>query len=130
MGFGGGRSATSGHASPFQQLVRAQRRPPPDLAAGSSAALVVRMATPASISERIGAAINLVNSAADGAGDEEVTPSGIAEAIRDALEASPAATPPRVRKYLLEALDAVSDGMPADYVAMILYAALGVLRDG
>ena len=75
-------------------------------------------------------AVNLVNEAADGAGDEDVTPSGIAEAIRDALETAPGAAPGRVNKYLLEALDAVSDGMPADYVAMILYAALGVLREG
>ena len=29
-----------------------------------------------------------------------------------------------------EALDAVSDGMPADFVAMTLYAALGALREG
>lgn len=39
---------------------------------------------------------------------------------------SPAVEPGgKVRAYLGEALDAVSDGMPADYVAMILYAALG-----
>jgi len=36
----------------------------------------------------------------------------------------------RVRRFLGEALDAVSDGMPADYSAMILYAALGAIRDG
>jgi hypothetical protein len=35
-----------------------------------------------------------------------------------------------VIKYLHEALDAVSDGMPADYTAMILYSALGRLREG
>jgi hypothetical protein len=35
-----------------------------------------------------------------------------------------------VRKYLGEALDAVSDGMPADFVAMTLYAALGALQEG
>ena len=35
-----------------------------------------------------------------------------------------------VRRYLGEALDAVSDGMPADFVAMTLYAALGALREG
>jgi hypothetical protein len=37
---------------------------------------------------------------------------------------------PNVRKYLGEALDAVSDGMPADFVAMTLYAALGALQEG
>lgn len=36
----------------------------------------------------------------------------------------------KVRRYLGEALDAVSDGMPSDYVAMILYAALGALGEG
>jgi hypothetical protein len=30
----------------------------------------------------------------------------------------------------MEALDAVSDGMPGDYVAMSLYAALGALDEG
>lgn len=34
-----------------------------------------------------------------------------------------------MRKYLGEALDAVSDGMPADFVAMTLYAALGALEE-
>jgi hypothetical protein len=34
-----------------------------------------------------------------------------------------------VRKYLGEALDATSDGMPADFVAMTLYAALGALGE-
>jgi len=36
---------------------------------------------------------------------------------------------PQVRKYLNEALDAVSDGMPPDYTAMILYSALGRLGE-
>jgi hypothetical protein len=36
----------------------------------------------------------------------------------------------RVQRFLGEALDAVSDGMPADYVAMILYATLGAIKDG
>jgi hypothetical protein len=57
---------------------------------------------------------------ADGAGDEEVTPSEIAEVIRDALEAPELTRDRRVVKYLQEALDAVSDGMPPDYTAMIL----------
>lgn len=35
----------------------------------------------------------------------------------------------QVRKYLNEALDAVSDGMPPDYTAMILYSALGRLTE-
>ena len=73
----------------------------------------------------IRSAIALVNSAADGAGDEEVTPSEIAEVIRDAIESEDLVGADQVRRYLGDALDAVSDGMPADFVAMILYAALG-----
>ena len=80
------------------------------------------------LARQIRRAVSLVNSVADEAGDEEITPSEIAEAIRDATEAG-AAAPEKVRRYLLEALDAVSDGMPADYVAMSLYAALGALRE-
>jgi hypothetical protein len=59
-----------------------------------------------------------------------VTPSEIAEVIRDALESPELRRDPQVIKYLNEALDAVSDGMPADYTAMILYSALGRLREG
>ena len=80
--------------------------------------------------ERIRAAIALVNAVADGAGDEEITPTEIAEAIRDCLELRQVDRVPNVRKYLGEALDAVSDGMPADFVAMTLYAALGALQEG
>jgi len=80
--------------------------------------------------ERIRKAIAVVNSAADDAGDEEITPTEIAEAIRDCLELSEVDDAPNVRKYLGEALDAVSDGMPADFVAMTLYAALGALQEG
>jgi hypothetical protein len=72
----------------------------------------------------------LVNAIADGAGDEELTPTEIAEAIRDCLELRQVDQVPNVRKYLGEALDAVSDGMPADFVAMTLYAALGALQEG
>ncbi len=75
-------------------------------------------------------AIGLANAAADGAGDEEVTPSEIAEVIRDALESPELTRDRQVVKYLQEALDAVSDGMPPDYTAMILYSALGRLREG
>jgi len=71
-----------------------------------------------------------VNAIADGAGDEELTPTEIAEAIRDCLELRQVDQVPNVRKYLGEALDAVSDGMPADFVAMTLYAALGALQEG
>ncbi|HLQ62150.1 MAG TPA: hypothetical protein VK131_09825 [Candidatus Acidoferrales bacterium] len=80
---------------------------------------------------QIRAVIGLVNSAADGAGDEDVTPSRIAASIRACLDEIEGASPPRrrVRAYLLEALDAVHDGMPADHVAMLLYAALGVLTE-
>ncbi len=59
-----------------------------------------------------------------------MTPSEIAEVIRDALEAPELARDRQVVKYLQEALDAVSDGMPPDYTAMILYSALGRLREG
>src|SRR5207245_3699718 len=79
--------------------------------------------------ERIRKAIALVNAVADGAGDEELTPTEIAEAIRDCLELSEIEQGSNVRKYLGEALDAVSDGMPADFVAMTLYAALGALGE-
>ncbi len=71
----------------------------------------------------------MVNAAADGAGDEEITPTEIAEAIRDCLELSETSAMPKVCKYLGEALDATSDGMPADFVAMTLYAALGALQE-
>lgn len=80
--------------------------------------------------ERIRRAIALINSVSDGAGDEEITPTEIAEAIRDCLELSEIDSVPNVRRYLGEALDAVSDGMPADFVAMTLYAALGALQEG
>lgn len=59
-----------------------------------------------------------------------MTPSEIAEVIRDALESSDVARDQQVIRYLQEALDAVSDGMPPDYTAMILYSALGRLREG
>jgi len=80
--------------------------------------------------ERIRKAIALINAVEDGAGDEEITPTEIAEAIRDCLELSDVDRVPNVRRYLGEALDAVSDGMPADFVAMTLYAALGALQEG
>ena len=80
--------------------------------------------------ERIRTAIALINAVEDGAGDEEITPTEIAEAIRDCLELSDVDRVPNVRRYLGEALDAVSDGMPADFVAMTLYAALGALQEG
>ena len=80
--------------------------------------------------KRIRKAIALVNSVADGAGDEDITPTEIAEAIRDCLELKEIDAIANVRQYLGEALDAVSDGMPADFVAMTLYAALGALQEG
>ena len=80
--------------------------------------------------ERIRKAIVLINAVEDGAGDEEITPTEIAEAIRDCLELREVDQVPNVRRYLGEALDAVSDGMPADFVAMTLYAALGALQEG
>ncbi|MDQ6877848.1 MAG: hypothetical protein M3082_09145 [Candidatus Dormibacteraeota bacterium] len=80
--------------------------------------------------ERIRKAIALINEVEDGAGDEEITPTEIAEAIRDCLELRDVDQVPNVRRYLGEALDAVSDGMPADFVAMTLYAALGALQEG
>jgi hypothetical protein len=80
--------------------------------------------------ERIRKAIAIINAVEDGAGDEEITPTEIAEAIRDCLELKEVDSAPNVRRYLGEALDAVSDGMPADFVAMTLYAALGALQEG
>jgi hypothetical protein len=80
--------------------------------------------------DRIRKAIALINAVEDGAGDEEITPTEIAEAIRDCLERKDVDKAPNVRRYLGEALDAVSDGMPADFVAMTLYAALGALQEG
>ena len=80
--------------------------------------------------QRIRKAIELINAVEDGAGDEEITPTEIAEAIRDCLELREVDDVPNVRRYLGEALDAVSDGMPADFVAMTLYAALGALQEG
>ena len=80
--------------------------------------------------ERIRQAIALINAVEDGAGDEEITPTESAEASRDCLELSDVDRVPNVRRYLGEALDAVSDGMPADFVAMTLYAALGALQEG
>jgi hypothetical protein len=80
--------------------------------------------------DQIRRAIGLINSVADGAGDEEITATEIAEAIRDCLELKEVDRVPNVRRYLGESLDAVSDGMPADFVAMTLYAALGALREG
>ena len=79
--------------------------------------------------DHIRRAIALVNSVSDGPADEEITPSEIAEAVRDAIESAPGEISPAALKYLGEALDAVSDGMPGDYVAMSLYAALGVLGE-
>jgi hypothetical protein len=57
-----------------------------------------------------------------------VTPSEIAEVIRDALESPDLTGDRQVVRYLHEALDAVSDGMPPDFTAMILYSALGRLQ--
>ena len=48
--------------------------------------------------ERIRKAIAVVNSVADDAGDEEITPTEIAEAIRDCLELSEVDDAPNVRK--------------------------------
>lgn len=79
--------------------------------------------------DHIRRAISLVNAVSDGPTDEEITPSEIAEAVRDALEAAEGDLPVPAHRFLVEALDAVSDGMPADYVAMSLYAALGVLGE-
>ncbi len=74
-------------------------------------------------------AIALLNAVTDGPTDEEITPSEIAEAVRDAIEAAEGELPAKAHRYLNESLDSVSDGMPADHVAMSLYAALGVLGE-
>src|SRR5260370_41609818 len=78
--------------------------------------------------ERIRNAIALVNSVADGAGDEDITPKENAEAIRDCLELSEIDDVANVRRYLGEALDAESDGMPAGFVSVTLFAELVALR--
>ncbi|TMC13381.1 MAG: hypothetical protein E6J29_06765 [Chloroflexi bacterium] len=80
--------------------------------------------------DHIRRAIALVDAVSDGPTDQEITPSDIAEAVRDAIESAAEELPPQALRYLDEALDAVSDGMPGDYVAMSLYAALGVLGEG
>jgi hypothetical protein len=79
--------------------------------------------------EHIRRAIALVNAVSDGPTDEEITPGEIAEAVRDAIESAEGELPPQAHRYLVESLDSVSDGMPADHVAMSLYAALGVLGE-
>src|SRR5438067_1445293 len=48
----------------------------------------------------------------------------------ETLRALQSVTNVMVGKHLGEALDATSDGMPADFVAMTLYAALGALQEG
>src|SRR4029077_14882388 len=50
--------------------------------------------------ERIRKAIALINEVEDGAGDEEITPTEIAEAIRDCLELRDVDHVPNVRRYL------------------------------
>jgi hypothetical protein len=79
--------------------------------------------------DHIRRAISLVDAVSDGPTEQEITPIEIAEAVRDAIEAAGGELPPQAQRYLSEALDAVSDGMPGDYVAMSLYAALGVLGE-
>jgi hypothetical protein len=66
-----------------------------------------------------------VTAAADGAGDDEVTPAEIAAELRQAIASAELRDRPGVVARLGEALDAVSDGMPEDYVATILRSALG-----
>lgn len=80
-------------------------------------------------SDHIRRALALVNAVSDGPTDEEITPSEIAEVVRDAIESAEGDLHPHAQRYLHEALDAISDGMPGDYVAMSLYAALGVLAE-
>jgi len=80
--------------------------------------------------EFIREAIRIANQAADRPGDDEFTPSELAEPIRDALESRDLSGDHQLIKYLHEALDSVSDGMPPDYTAMLLYSALGRLQEG
>ena len=80
-------------------------------------------------SDHIRRAIALVDAVSDGPTDEEITPSEIAEAVRDAIESAEGGLHPQALRYLNESLDAVSDGMPGDYIAMSLCAALGVLGE-
>ncbi|MGH7904392.1 MAG: hypothetical protein ACREPA_09765 [Candidatus Dormibacteraceae bacterium] len=76
----------------------------------------------------LGRAIALVNAAADGAGDEEVTPAEIAREIRLALASARRRALNESATQLVAALDALADGMPCDHVAGLLYAALARSR--
>lgn len=70
--------------------------------------------------------MRLLDAAADGAGDEDVTPAEIAAEIAAALAESVG----EPRRLLAEALDALSDGLPGDHVETILQAALKRLEPG
>lgn len=72
--------------------------------------------------ESIRRALSLVIAVADGADDDEIAPPQLMEAIEAAL--SDAEPQGLVRRHLEEARDGVSDGMPAEFVATRLYAAL------
>ena len=71
----------------------------------------------------LGRAISLVNAAADGAGDEEVSPLEMAAEIRRALDSAARRGREEAASLLGEALEALADGQPADRVAALLYAA-------
>ncbi len=53
----------------------------------------------------------------------------IRQAATAAARAPSAHAAADVDRFLAEALDGVADGMPADYVALRLYAALGALQE-
>ena len=70
----------------------------------------------------------MLDAAADGAGDEDVTPAQIAAEVRAALEVGGGHSSDTAQKLLREALDAVSDGLSAEHVSVALNAALLALE--
>jgi hypothetical protein len=75
-------------------------------------------------------AIDLAHAAADGAGDEDITPNEIAAVIQKAIGVPSLGSETEAARRLREALDAVADGMPPDYTATLLQAALKACARG
>ena len=75
-------------------------------------------------------ALALLDAAADGAGDEDVTPAEIAGEVDAALTSGPDPLSDEARRLLLDGADAISDGLPADHVVTILNRALARLTLG
>lgn len=71
-------------------------------------------------------ALALLEAAADGAADDDVTPAEISHEVDGAAGALPAGMT-EARGLLEEARDALADGMPGEYVTRILYRALSLI---